>query len=73
MREENFLLHDSEPDKNIASIFSTTQNMGLLKKCLYWYDEETFKASPTLFTLLCAIHVMNFDIIFPFMYVVIHD
>ena len=47
-RGEKFLYHDSD-DENHFLIFTTTQNLQLLKEYENWFSDGTFKTIPSIF------------------------
>ena len=47
-RGEKFLYHDTN-DENHFLIFTTTQNLQLLKESKNWFSDGTFKIVPSIF------------------------
>lgn len=67
-RGENFLFHDSN-DENHFLIFTTTQNLQLLKESKNWFSDSTFKIVPSIFQQLYTILGLKIDAIFPLIYI----
>ena len=63
-RGETFLYHDSY-DENHFLIFTTRQNLQLLKESKNWFSDGTFKIVPSIFQQLYTIHGLKNDAIFP--------
>lgn len=51
-----FLLFDSGPEVDRVLIFSTRNNLRMLRQSRHWYADGTFKTVPNLFGQMYTIH-----------------
>lgn len=63
-----FLMYDSGPDDDRILIFSTEQNLQLLRRSEHWHGDGTFKTVPSLFDQLYTFHGSSNDISIPLVY-----
>ncbi|KAL4085461.1 hypothetical protein QTP88_027319 [Uroleucon formosanum] len=67
-----FLFYDSKIQKRIL-IFSTLENLNMLKECSSWFGDGTFRSVPTLFSQLYTIHGTKNKQSFPLVYILMVD
>ncbi|KII67194.1 hypothetical protein RF11_11353 [Thelohanellus kitauei] len=67
-RGEQFLQYDSGPDENRMLIFSTNNNLELLRSSDCWYCDGTFKTAPSLFSQLYTVHCKINNTVIPTVY-----
>ena len=56
LKDEEFLLYDSDNGSKRILMYSTYDNLKILEKCNIWFADGTFKCVPVIFTQLYAIH-----------------
>lgn len=66
---KTFLLYDNgKASSNRIIIFSTQQNLELLKRCDHWYADGTFKTAPPMFEQVFTIHGIKHNNVVPAVY-----
>ena len=66
------LVYDNKKSERIL-IFSTENNLKLLKENKDWYSDGTFKAVPRIFHQLYTIHIVNDNMTIPVVYGLLPD
>lgn len=61
--EQPFLLYDSGPGGDRILLFSTERNLRLMENCKHWYADGTISTSPSLFTQIYTVTVLNYFLI----------
>jgi len=72
VNNKQFLLYDNKNEKRIL-IFSTIDNLKILKNCNIWMADGTFRTVPKLFSQLYTIHVCYNQTTYPVVYVLMTD
>lgn len=74
INEKTFLLYDSSTgNKFKILIFTTTENLYLMKSCDYWFCDGTFSVTPTLFSQVYIIHASRFSASIPTVFALLPD
>ena len=69
LRDDVFLMHDSEPDDpDRFLIFATQENLNNLVQHRAWFADGTFKIAPHLFYQIYTIHCLCQDATLPMAY-----
>ena len=71
-RGQQFMLFDSQDTERII-IFSTSNNLKLLKEGDNWYADGTFKTVPKLFNQLYTIHGLKENTVIPLVYILMES
>lgn len=73
LRGENFLHHDYNDNVKRILIYTTDDNLNILKKCRVWQSDGTFDTVPLIFQQLYSIHGLYKDNLIPLVYVLTTD
>jgi len=68
-----FLLYDNENNENRIIIFSSPENLEVLKTSKYWYMDGTFSTAPTCFNQVYIIHVKMDSVTIPLVYILLQN
>lgn len=72
LNNKQFLLYDNKKENRIL-IFSTIDNLKILKNNKNWMADGTFWTVPKLFSQLYTIHVCHKNTTFPLAYILMTD